>query len=220
MPISEPSQGSTGASLTWLLLAWIATIAAAAVAFVQLAREIGRVREDMETLNSVNRGADKTDAGGTAARTTGRAGRMFGALYDERPSGLDIIRQWPGVTYAALATALAVVTGGILLLDRAQGHATADTARLETGRVMVQRDSLSTVVRKMQDSLRLAAAAPVPAPARRVSVPPRVTAAPRPKRSSRAPAPAVVPPPPDAAELGQALKVSGADSARRAGGGP
>jgi hypothetical protein len=175
--------------LAMLLLAL--ALGAALLGAVQQARELRRLRDDLDAL-ARPRLIDTPDAIGTGASL-----RMFSGLYEEAPSALDGLKRLPGVGGVALAALLGLLGSGFVLRvasDRPEKAVPTEVAAGTVDSVAMlrsSRDSLAVVVIQLRDSMDLAerkaaetAVTARRAPARRASP------------TSRAPRPAQVSPPP------------------------
>ena len=93
---------------------WTAAIAAIVVAFIQLAGQSVRLREELEELRTRLPEPAKVATGRVEARP------MFGELYEDTPSPLDGISSWPGVPLAFAAAGLFAV-GMVTIRPRSEG---------------------------------------------------------------------------------------------------
>lgn len=184
--------------LAMLLLAL--ALGAALLGAVQQARELRRLRDDLDAL-ARPRLVDASDA-----VATGSSSRMFSSLYEETPGPLDGLKRLPGVGGVALAAVLGLVGSGFVLRvasERSGEPASADVAAVALDSVAMlrtSRDSLAEVVIRLRDSMDLAQrkSAEAAVTARR---PPARRASPTARASRPAP---VAPPPalPPAPQLG------------------
>jgi hypothetical protein len=181
--------------LAMLLLAL--ALGAALLGAVQQARELRRLRDDLDAL-SRPRLIDTPDAS-----ATGPSLRIFSGLYEEAPSALDGLKRLPGVGGVALAAVLGLLGSGFVLRvasDRPEEAVPAEVAAGTVDSVALlrsSRDSLAAVVIQLRDSMDLAerkaaetAVTARRAPARRASP---VARAPRPAQASP---PSALPPAP------------------------
>lgn len=162
---------------------------------VQQARELRRLRDDLDAL-ARPRLLDAPDA------TSAGSSRMFSSLYEESPSALDGLKRLPGVGGVALAAVLGLVGSGFVLRVAAERSGEAVPAEVAAVTVdslallRTSRDSLAAVVIRLRDSMDLAqrkseeAAAARRAPTRRAAPTARAS------RPAQVSPPAALPPAP------------------------
>jgi hypothetical protein len=189
---SLPAHAVTNAGPSIIpLLVSAAAIGAAVVASMQRAAEIASLRAELGELRE-----RATQAASPAGRAPARrTGPMFQALYQEQPDLLERLGASGPLLATCAAALLGLASGGLLWWDVARHRQAPAVAPAELALVQQTQDSLGALVSKLQDSLRLVAAAATEA-APRPSAPASAAAARAGRKTTTTAAiPSVLPPP-------------------------
>jgi hypothetical protein len=126
----------------------VAGLAAAVAAVAQLARQQVRLRDDLDELRSA-----KLPGSAGPEKARGDAPRLFGELYETKPSPFEALGEWPGVPLALAAAGLFAI-GMVTGRPRQAPQGSSDsTVAVELAAARLRYDSLATEVDELRDSL-------------------------------------------------------------------
>lgn len=144
------------------IILWIAAVAAAVLAVIQIARQSVSMREELEELRAR---APEPAQGKAARRADVRP--LFGELYENKPGPLDGISTWPGVSLACAAAGLFAIGIVTIRPGRPEEGPADSTVAVELAAARLRHDSLASKVDQLSDSIAVLQATQAPVPSAR-----------------------------------------------------